>query len=119
VVEHSHDYSVLQEARQFFDTGVMHTEQRWLLDSFGTATGDAMRFALSEYQYVRAAGIRWPAVNCAWRSTVRFAAYRLGRVHRIVPSSVKRRLTATPGYWNRSVSAPAVAAEHEPDSDES
>jgi rhamnosyltransferase len=101
VVEHSHDYSAFAEARQFFDTGVMHAEERWLLSALGVPEGSAAEFARSEYAYLRTRREPWPLARWGYRNTVRLIAYRLGRAHRVLPTLVKRRLTAQPAYWRR------------------
>jgi rhamnosyltransferase len=99
IVEHSHDSSAIAEARQFFDTGVMHAEERWLLSTLGVPEGSAAEFARSEYAYLRARREPWALPRWGYRNAVRLIAYRLGRAHHVLPTSVKRRLTAQPAYW--------------------
>jgi rhamnosyltransferase len=98
-VEHSHDYSTWAEGRQFFDSGVMHAEEEWLLSDLGAPDASAVEFARSEFAYLRGLGERWVLPRWAWRNVVRYAAYRLGRAHRLLPRGLKRRLTAHAAYW--------------------
>ncbi|PWB53162.1 MAG: rhamnosyltransferase, partial [Nitrosomonadales bacterium] len=47
-VYHSHDYSMPEEFRRYFDTGVLHAREKWLLETFGYAEGSGKGFVLSE-----------------------------------------------------------------------
>lgn len=38
-VRHSHNYSVMEEFKRYFDIGVFHCEQPWIRDKFGGAGG--------------------------------------------------------------------------------
>jgi rhamnosyltransferase len=98
-VEHSHDYSAWAEARQFFDSGVMHAEERWLLRELGAPNASAAQFARSEFAFLRERREAWAAARWVWRNTVRYVGYRLGRSHRALPLGIKRRLTAQRAYW--------------------
>ena len=40
VVYHSHNYTVAQEFKRYFDLGVFFEKQRWLLDEFGRPEGE-------------------------------------------------------------------------------
>lgn len=52
VVKHSHNYSPWQEFKRYFDTGVMHASQHWIIDSFGGASGEGKKFILSELKFL-------------------------------------------------------------------
>ncbi len=49
---HSHSYSIVEDFRRYFDVGAFHARNTWLLDSFGRAEGEGMRFILSEMRYL-------------------------------------------------------------------
>jgi len=38
-VQHSHNYTLIQEFRRYFDTGVFHARSPWILQAFGEAGG--------------------------------------------------------------------------------
>jgi rhamnosyltransferase len=52
-VHHSHSYTWIQEFERYFDIGVLHSRERWLLEMFGGASGEGKRFVLSELKYLR------------------------------------------------------------------
>jgi rhamnosyltransferase len=51
-VHHSHNYSLVQEFRRYFDTGVFHARSPWLLQEFGTANSEGLRFVRSEISFL-------------------------------------------------------------------
>ena len=51
-VFHSHEYSFLDEFKRYFDIGVFHTRTSWLQQTFGGASGEGLRFVISEMRYL-------------------------------------------------------------------
>jgi rhamnosyltransferase len=97
-VRHSHDYSISEEMRRYFDFGVLHAQVPQLRSEFGEPEGDGFRFVKSELRYMAAAApLRLPEVIV--RNTAKYVGYRLGRMFRRLPNSVRRRLSMTTGYW--------------------
>ncbi len=85
-VYHSHNYGVFQEFRRYFDIGVFHEEEKWLLREFGSAGKEGWRYVLSELSYIisrRAYHLlpEWVIRNC-----LKLAGYKLGQVHRRIPA---------------------------------
>jgi rhamnosyltransferase len=99
LVFHSHSYSVAEEFGRCFDTGVMHSREKWLIENFGTATGEGWRFLLSEFRYLLRHDL-W-SVPAAWlRAAAKYSGYQLGRHEERVAPSLKRRLAMNKNYWN-------------------
>ncbi|OWY39906.1 glycosyl transferase [Xenophilus sp. AP218F] len=98
-VRHSHDYSLLEEMRRYFDIGVFYGRERWIARHFGRAGGEGRRFVLSELAAARAAGQPWRQGEILLRAALKLAGYRLGQCERYLPISVKRRLSMFSGYW--------------------
>jgi len=97
-VRHSHDYSLREEFQRYFDTGVFHACQPWLLRDFGGAGREGLRFARSEMRYLlRHAPWRLPEAAC--RTLIKAAAYRLGRWHARLPEVLVRPFSMHKGYW--------------------
>ena len=96
---HSHGYGIAQEFRRYFDIGVLHANEDWLLQAFGRAEGEGLRFVRSETAYLaQSAALRLPE---AWlRVTVKLLAYRAGRLHRVLPRWLRRRCSMNRGYWS-------------------
>lgn len=103
-VYHSHDYTILEEFRRYFDTGVLHAQQPWLLERFGGATGEGKRFVISELTYL---GKNAPYLipSALLRTGMKLLGYRLGLVYDRLPSSWVPRLSMHKGFWQKRASA--------------
>jgi rhamnosyltransferase len=102
LVRHSHDYSVFQEMQRYFDFGVLHAQLPELLRELGEPEGDGLRFMKSELRYMTTAAPRLlPEVVV--RNAAKYLGYRLGRVFRKLPNSMRRRLSMTTGYWDSTL----------------
>ena len=97
-VRHSHAYTIAQDARRYFDFGVLHAQIPELRRHFGAAEGEGLRFVSSEFRYVaRHAALQLPLVPV--RNAAKYAGYRLGRMFERLPRRLCRRLSMTRGYW--------------------
>jgi rhamnosyltransferase len=98
-VYHSHNYSLVDEFRRYFDVGVFYGRERWIRESFGGADNEGFRYTLSELSAVSAASQRWRLPEVALRNMFRYLGYHLGHAERSIPVPLKRRLSRFPGYW--------------------
>ncbi len=96
---HSHNYSVLQEFRRYFDTGVFHARSPWLLAEFGSAGGEGLRFVRSELAYLWRQAPWW-IPSALVRTAAKLIGYRLGRLESRWPLWFKRWCSMHKGYWN-------------------
>jgi rhamnosyltransferase len=99
-VVHSHALTAGGEARRYFDTGVMHADNAWLLQAFGSAGGEGMRFVRSEVRYLATHGAVMRIPEALARDVVKLVAYRLGRAYRHLPTDWCRRMSMNLGYWD-------------------
>jgi rhamnosyltransferase len=100
-VFHSHDYSVLQEFRRYFDTGVFFQRERWIKEAFGRAEGEGRRFVLSEFRYLLT-NASYLIPSAMLRTVMKYVGYRLGSVEASLPLWLKSFLSMHKGYWARS-----------------
>lgn len=98
-VYHSHNYTPLEEFRRYFDIGVFHARERWLLDAFGGAGGEGFRFVTSELRFLLRKA-PWLIPSALLRTACKLAGYRLGRAEARLPVSLKRRLSMFRAYWS-------------------
>jgi rhamnosyltransferase len=99
LVRHSHDYSIGEEMRRYFDYGVVHTQQPQLLGDEEAPEGEGMRFVKSEISFM-ARKAPWKLPEVPLRNLAKYLGYRLGRGYRYLPRSVCRRLSMTRGFWD-------------------
>lgn len=103
-VTHSHDYSIKHDFKRYFDVGVFHSRNRWLLHEFGKAEGEGLRFVKSELKYLWLTH-RSRIGSAVVRTFAKYAGYRLGQLERHLGRGLKERLSMAPYYWARSVQA--------------
>jgi rhamnosyltransferase len=98
-VYHSHDYTWGQELKRYFDIGVLHSREAWLLDEFGKVGGEGKRFVLSELAYLWPRHVMLIPAALA-RTFLKLLGYRLGRIESRLNLSLKRRLSMHRRFWN-------------------
>ena len=98
ICRHSHNYSIMDEFRRYFDMGVFHSRERWISTRFGGISGEGFKFLLSEMKYV---GIDkfyiWP--NVIFRNGCKYVAYNLGKREKFIPFFAKKYLGMHKAYW--------------------
>lgn len=97
-VYHSHNMSLGQIFRRYFDTGVMHSREGWLRETYGEPSGEGMRFLRSELAWI------WkehPSMvrKIILRTAAKYLGYQMGRREAVLPNGIKRRLSGIPQYW--------------------
>lgn len=99
-VIHSHGYTVAEEFRRYFDVGVFHGRNRWLIDTFGAAEGEGLRFIRSELTYLaRHDPMLLPSAIV--RTFAKYAGYKMGSREEKLSNRWKQRLSMQPFYWRR------------------
>lgn len=99
-VTHSHGYTVAEEFRRYFDVGVFHGRNRWLIDTFGAAEGEGLRFIRSELTYLaRHDPMLLPSAIV--RTFAKYAGYKMGSREASLSNVWKQRLSMQPFYWRR------------------
>lgn len=99
---HSHNYTTLQEFRRYFDTGVFHARNQWLLKAFGDAGGEGLRFVMSEIAYLIKHAPGWLPV-AALRTLAKWVGYKLGLLEAHIPLRFKRWCSMHKGYWDKTI----------------
>ena len=100
LVYHSHDYSVTQEFKRYFDMGVLHAREPWLQQKLGAAEKEGLKFVLSEMNYLARHAV-WRIPEALLRTLSKYAGFRLGRIERHMSMKLKRKISMNPGYFNK------------------
>ena len=98
LVYHSHEHSMAEEMGRYFDTGVMHRQQKWLQQTFGSAGGEGLRFFTSEIAYL-ARRAPWLLPQSFLRTIVKYVAFILGQYHHLLPDWWVQRMSLNKGFW--------------------
>lgn len=100
-VYHSHNYTIVEEFKRSFDIGVLHTSERWLMDTFGTAEGVGAKYIRSVFSMLLREKKYLHLFDCFIRSLCKFAGYKLGRSYRKLPAALRPALSMHRLWWQK------------------
>jgi len=100
-VYHSHNYSWTEDFSRYFDIGVFHQDQRWLIETFGGAERRGLAYIRSGITYLCNRRKYSMLGDFMVRVGVKFIGYRLGRLHKIIPRSLASRLSMNSNWWHK------------------
>ena len=100
-VYHSHNYSYGEEFRRSFDIGVLHSAEKWLLETYGKAEGVGRIYVRSALGEIISQKKYTVVFDWFSRTTVKFAGYKLGRIYKNLPNSVCSSLSLNRRWWNQ------------------
>lgn len=99
-VYHSHNYSPVEEFKRFFDIGVFHKTNKWLLQEFGKADGEGFKYVKSELKTVFKNNIL--LLPKMVLSTIgKFFGYKLGLNYQRLPNYLRRSFSMHKSYWDK------------------
>ncbi|MDO9241581.1 MAG: glycosyltransferase [Methylicorpusculum sp.] len=100
-VFHSHDYRFGDEFKRYFDIGVFHARCSWLQQTFGGASGEGLRYVLSETRYlIRQAP--WLIPSALFRTGLKWLGFKLGALHLSIPFPLRSCFSLHKAYWLRN-----------------
>lgn len=100
-VYHSHDYTLLQEFKRYFDMGVFHARNSWIRKEFGSAESQGRNFVVSELRYLLKHAF-WQIPEAMLRTMFRFIGFRFGLIERWIPISLKKNMSMNSAYFRDS-----------------
>lgn len=97
-VYHSHDYTLKEEFKRYFDIGVFHSTNSWIFDHFGRAESEGMKYLKSEITYLVKNNVTvlpksFLSIFCKW------SGYKIGLHHRRLSPNLNKRLSMHKAYW--------------------
>jgi len=102
MVYHSHNYSIGQEFKRYFDVGAFHRQQHWLLETFGTIKGEGGRYVRSELQYILKDNHYALLPSFFLRNLMKLAGYKLGYYYTLLPKTLPPCLSMNPAWWKKT-----------------
>ena len=103
-VFHSHNYTIAEEFHRSFDIGVLHRTESWLLETYGKAEGEGMKYIKFElstileqhkYQLI-------PVFFC--RNLAKFSGYKLGSMYIALPQWLLPKFSMNKNWWTKEKS---------------
>lgn len=96
---HSHNYTLTEEFRRYFDQGVFHAREAWIRQNFGGAGGEGVRYVKSELDFLGLFRLYlWPAAIL--RNACKLLAYKLGQKESRMHIGLKKKLSMHKRYWD-------------------
>jgi len=99
-VYHSHSYTIWQDFKRYFDIGVFHRCENWILEEFGKAEGEGLKYIKSEFKFIlkEKAWIKIPEFLI--RNFMKFIGYKLGYYHHFFHISLKKKFSMHSSWWD-------------------
>ncbi|MCM3378793.1 MULTISPECIES: glycosyltransferase family 2 protein [Shouchella] len=101
-VEHSHDYSIWEEFKRYFDIGVFHAKEFWIVEEFNSAEGEGSKFVIEQFKYILKKKSYHRIPELILRNGMKYIGYKLGRSEKKIKLGVKMRMTMHKSYWFKS-----------------
>jgi len=100
-VYHSHNYTIKEEFQRYFDTGVFHTKEKWLIKEFGKAEGEGKKFIKSELNFLIKNRAYHKIFELIVRNGAKILGYKLGRNYKYLPLSLAKKVSMHKEWWDR------------------
>ena len=100
-VYHSHNYTILQEFKRYFDIGVFYKDQLWILDEFGSAEGEGGKYIKSELSYLRKNRAYNKIPEFFARNAMKYFGYKLGRHYNLLPKKIIPYISMYSQWWSK------------------
>ncbi len=94
---HSHNNTILEDFRRYFDIGVFHRSENWILQDFGYASKEGLKFTLSEWRFLTKKPWLWP--KSIFKLMAKYIGYKLGYNYDSIGVRLCRKLTLNKNFW--------------------
>jgi rhamnosyltransferase len=100
IVRHSHNYTIPQHFKRYFDIGAAFNMNNWILD-YAHAEGEGLRFQKEQFRYL-IKNHHWQWIPYSFiLSLSKYSGFRLGLLQNRLPKSFKRFFSLNQNFWNR------------------
>ena len=100
VVFHSHNHTLWQDCKRYFDIGAFHASAWDVLGTFGAPTGAGKRYVRSELSYLVAQGRFALIPQSLLRNGLKLIAYTVGKRYTVLPRGLAKFLSMQPQWWD-------------------
>lgn len=77
-VYHSHSFTLYEEYKRSKEIGRFHKENSWILDKFGKAEGEGLKFVKDQINYLRSTGNTKKILVLILRNLIKYIGYKMG-----------------------------------------
>ena len=100
-VYHSHSYSLLEEFKRYFDIGVFHSNESWLLKTFGKPEGEGLKYIKSEIKFLISRRKYHKIPEWFTRNLLKYLGYKLGSNYEKIHVRLIEKFTMNKSWWNK------------------
>lgn len=100
-VYHSHSYTIWEEFKRYFDIGVFHQMESWILKEFGQPEGEGMRYIKSEFKFLLANKAYHLILEFFMRNSMKFLGYKMGKYHSKLSIRLIKKLSMHHRWWDK------------------
>ena len=100
-VYHSHSYTLIEEFKRYFDIGVFHNKEAWILDTFGKAEGEGGKYIKSEFNFLLKHHAYQRIPEFFIRNGLKYIGYKLGKHFPYLPLALTKKLSMHTLWWSR------------------
>lgn len=100
-VYHSHSYTPLAEFKRYFDMGVYHATEHWILDTFGNAEGQGGKYIKSQWHFIMQRRAYWAIPEFFLRNGLKYLGYKLGKHYKHIPKPWIPMFTMHRSWWEK------------------
>lgn len=101
-VYHSHNYSWSEEFRRYFDIGVLHATEEWLVETYGTAENRGAAYVRSGLSYLSSRRNYSLIGDFMVRVMLKFIGYQVGKRYSWVPEKIVPELSMHRKWWAKT-----------------
>jgi rhamnosyltransferase len=100
-VYHSHSYTIWQEFKRYFDIGVFHKSENWLLEKLGKVESEGMKYIKSEINYLLKNNVWYLLPELFVRNGMKYIGYKLGFNYEKLPLFLIKKLSMHKNWWDK------------------
>ena len=99
VVVHSHNYSLIQQLKRYFDIGVSLKENEWLLQGI-KPEGEGMKFLKEEIKYLISEKAFYYLPYVLGEAGAKFIGFKCGVSYKNIPYKMRKKISMHSFYWD-------------------
>ncbi len=94
---HSHNYKIIEEFKRYFDIGVFHCTNDWMLKDFGHPNRLGYRYMYSELKMIKYRIWLWPSFVA--KISAKYIGYKLGRNYKNLGLFISKSFSMNKVFW--------------------
>ncbi len=99
MVYHSHNYKITQEFKRYFDIGVFHAMNPWIIENFSNPTGEGKRYVKSEWKFCLNHHAYLALMKSCVSIVAKYLGYYFGKKYLLLSKKIKRKFSMNSFYW--------------------